>query len=164
MSIIFYLIQKSLYFKSYNYKLHPLFLVFMILIEFLLHFNNNYVFFVIIELLITNSISDILNFDVYTIFNILLFIYSSILSKSFNLYLILGFFFLTFLKTKHIGSGDIEVLFSISPLFSLYQLIKILFLASSFALAYMCIFRKNKIPFVPFLSFSIVIMLFLPSI
>ncbi|MGX2974920.1 prepilin peptidase [Ursidibacter arcticus] len=100
------------------------------------------------------------------LFNQSYFLYERI----FTLFIAILFFSLLSLLIKYIlkketlGSGDIILLIALSPLFSLEQFCWLLFIASLVGIGYSLIFylatkkRLTKLPFIPFISFSVMIL------
>lgn len=124
--------------------------------------KNDLFFLIFSSLLLINSITDYINNDVYTFFNILILITSLILLPikiSQALFSLLVPLFLFFLNKifNGIGLGDIELLTCICFVFNLYELIEIIFLSSFLNLIYAFFTKKKYFAFVPFLTISILI-------
>ncbi|MBV6524167.1 prepilin peptidase, partial [Ursidibacter maritimus] len=100
------------------------------------------------------------------LFNQSYFLYERI----FTLFIVILFFSLLSLLIKYLfnkealGSGDIILLIALSPLFSLEQFCWLLFIGSVAGIGYSLIFylatkkRLTKLPFIPFISFSMVVL------
>ena len=157
MALFFFLIYKSFLLKKYSYHLNHTVFITDLIFEQLCLITNNYFVFIIFNLILFNCLTDIINNNVYTIVNVIILIITLSTTKNINIYTL---FFLTILKTigsiyKNIGDGDIEFLLCIHPLFNFKQMMIIINLASLTSLFYMLKCRKNKIYFIPFLSFYI---------
>lgn len=112
-------------------------------------------------ILIFQSITDYINNDVFTVFNVLLaFVGIAIYGvNNINLIkLILPLFLILINKLINgMGLGDIELLFSLSFILNLYELILVLFIASLLNLVYATLIRKEIYAFVPFLTIATII-------
>lgn len=112
-------------------------------------------------ILIFQSVTDYINNDVYTVFNVLLaFVGIAIYGVNIiNLIKLILPLFLIFINKliNGMGLGDIELLFSLSFILNLYELILVLFIASLLNLVYATLIRKEIYAFVPFLTIATII-------
>lgn len=112
-------------------------------------------------ILVFQSVTDYINNDVYTVFNVLL-AFVGIAMYGVNIInlikLILPLFLILINKLINgMGLGDIELLFSLSFILNLYELILVLFIASLLNLVYATLIRKEIYAFVPFLTIATII-------
>ena len=156
-----YLIDR---FLVYNYNKHINKHMFFIelFIEAYSIYSKDHKFFILFTILLTISITDYINQDVYSIFNYLLAITMYILVRPnitrlllsmmvpISLYIINRFL-------NGIGSGDIELLFALAFCFEIVDMVKIIFVSSFLNLVYAFFKKKSSYSFVPFLSISCLI-------
>lgn len=125
-------------------------------------YKKDLVFFVLFTILLTQSITDYINHDVYSVLNyclaLLMFILASIklIDIVYSLTVPIGLFVINKF-IKGMGSGDLELLVSISFVFNFQSLLQIVFLSSLFNLLYSFFVKKDSYSFVPFLSISCLI-------
>lgn len=108
----------------------------------------------------------------FSIANLLFFDNLFLYEKLFCLFFCLGFFALFIPLTKLIykkevfGLGDAILLIAISPIFQMEQMLILLLTASLSGIFYYCIYwlikkqKLIKLPFVPFISFAVIVLLF----
>lgn len=122
-------------------------------------YSKDLIFFILFTILFTISITDYINQDVYSIFNYLLdtIMYFLLKPNISNLLMSLIIPLILFILNKFMngmGYGDIELLASLSFVFGLTDLVKIIFLASLINLIYAFFYKKDSYSFVPFISIS----------
>lgn len=153
--IYFLLISKYIKYK-YSISIRKQVFFIELLIEFISIYKQDILFFILFTILLTQSITDIINYDIYSILNIFLALFL-ILYKGLNISKYLTSITLPLILliiNKGIGLGDIEILFIEAIIFDIYKLSLIVFISSFINLIYALI-RKNKYyPFVPFISMS----------
>ena len=116
-------------------------------------------------ILLFQSITDYINNDVYSFFNLLLLLINinNINLMNYSSFLVPIILLIINKVTNGIGFGDIEIIFVLSFIFNIYELFLILFFASSLNLIYAFFYKKDKYPFVPFLSIAILIIYFVSN-
>lgn len=150
--IVFYLFFKYRYDKNLN--------IYVLLFLFFLYITLKEIKIILIfYCLIFNCISDLYNNDVYTIANLIILLILIInrnvkINYSFIYPIILYIFYE--LK-KNIGLGDIELIFILCFKYSLFEISKILLIASFLNIIYAFLIKKNKYAFVPFISLGVYI-------
>lgn len=160
--IIFFSLTKFIKYK-YHKSLNIYYLIPFIFIDFYIIYSKQYNLLILFYILMIQTIFDLINNDIYTILNLFIII-NSFIFKQFDLFntlnnLILILILLIIYYFRHsIGLGDIELLFSLSFIYDLYNLSLILLISSLFALLYSSINKKRYYAFVPFISLAIYIL------
>jgi len=161
MSIFIYILVRKFIKNKYNFKLNNLYLFFSMSIEIYSLYLKDILFYIVFELLLFSSLTDVINNDVYTLANIAIFIvgiiYKNNLSEMLLAMLLPFVLFILARISKGIGNGDIELLFCLSSIFNLYQMCLICLIASILNLIYGIHIKRNVYPFIPFMSIACII-------
>lgn len=166
MCIIYYNLLKLFVYKKYNVKLPFYTIIFYLLIDLYFLYSNNLLFYIFLTILLTQSIFDLINYDVYSLLNILLLIvgilfrYQYIKTNIIPTIIITLSFCLINVLNKGIGTGDIELIAIISIVFNYIICLKVLSLASMSNLLFALFYQKDKYPFVPFIFVAFIIVIF----
>ena len=119
---------------------------------------NDFWLYIIFIILLFQSLCDIFNNDVYTIFNISLLLIGVITNYNHIIYYLISSLILPIilllikLLTNAIGGGDIEMLFCLGFIFKFNEICLILLIASILNIIYSFINKKEKYAYIPFLS------------
>ena len=152
-------IDRFIYYKySKHINKHMFFIIFLINIYYL--YSKDMFFFIIFNVLLFESITDIINHDVFSICNLIIFaicFYQSYPNISYTSFLVPLTLYILNLFFNGMGIGDIELLFSICPLFDFRKMTLLIFLASIFNIIYSFFVRKESYSFIPFLSIGILL-------
>ena len=163
-SLIQFNLLKSFIKKIYKHNISFITFILMILNEILFITNKDIFAFLLFNILIFQSTTDIINNDVYTIFDVLIVLFAYITKNNINELTTFIFPILLFIIEKiihSIGKGDIELIFCLCFIFNIYE-ISLILLLSSIANILLSIFKKkNKYPFVPFISMGTFIIYYL---
>lgn len=123
-----------------------------------IYYSNIY-YLIPLFLLITNSVTDYINHDVYSVFNIVLVLYAVLILKpgieSVLISLIVPLILYLLNKLyKGMGQGDIELFIALSFYFDIVSLVKILLISSLLNLLYAAFVHKESYCFVPFITIA----------
>lgn len=137
----------------------------MLIIEMISINKNDPKLLCLAMILLFQSITDYINNDVYLFFNLLLLLINinNINSMNYSSFLVPIILLIINKAINGIGFGDIEIIFVLSFIFNIYELFLILFFASSLNLIYAFFYKKDKYPFIPFLSIAILIIYFVSN-
>lgn len=138
-----------------------LFFIFVQLEILIILTKTHYLFYLILFVLIYESITDYYSYEINSIGNYILIILGIILSLLNNDYhifkLIIPFILYLLSFFDLLGSGDAEMFLMLSFYFDYEDNIYILFLTCILSLIYSLINKKDKIPLVPFITLSVLI-------
>jgi len=158
-TLIYYIFLYNFINKHYGYKL-PKYIVLLILIsEILVIINNDLLLFILIQLLLFDSITDYINKDVYIYPNAIVIILGLSLHRSIydllsSTLIIPTVLFVLNKFYKGIGTGDIILLFCLGFIYNYKSMIYILLIASCTNLIYAFLVRKKQYSFVPFIALA----------
>lgn len=156
MAFLFSIYFTKFLYKKYHIRIDFIFLIYALIDVYSL-INNDLTFFVVFTFLLTQSITDYINQDVYSEVNVLPTIYAIILNSNqlFSKFLYasilpIALMIINRFKTL-IGMGDIEIIFVLGLLFGYEQLLLIVLISSLINLVYAFFIKKNRYSFVPFI-------------
>ena len=158
MGLIFFILVNQFINKIYKKSINKQVFFILFILDLYTLYSKDYFFCTLAYILLFHSITDIINYDVYSILNYLLMIISFLKYKTISISILIPIILAIInVFKKGIGQGDIELLFGLSFIFEFYDLVLIVFIASILNLIY-SLFSKNKLfPFVPFLSIATMI-------
>ena len=132
-----------------------LFILFMQLELAFLLIENHYLYYLLIYVLVFESISDYYSLEIYSLFNYLLMMIGIMNINNFSIYNLLIPLCLYILAYMNLlGMGDSEIYLVLSLYFNYEQLVYILFISSLLSSIYILINKKDKIALVPFITLS----------
>ena len=158
-AFLFYLLTSKFITYKYNKKLGIIYFLIDIISEIYLINSLDIKFYIIFQILLFQSITDITNNDVYLIPNIAIclipFIFNeySLFNTLISFLLPLVIYLISKLN-KGIGDGDIELLICLCFLFDIKQMCYICLIASTLNIIFSLHQKRNIYPFVPFISIA----------
>ena len=160
-TLIYYKFLKTFIYKKYNYQLRPKICIFILLFEILLLVNKDLLLFAISQILIFQSITDIINKDVYTLINLLFipiafYTNQSIIDNLLSEIIVVIIYLLSKI-INGIGIGDINLLFYLGLIFDYPSMLHIILLASILNILYALFHPKKSYSFIPFISISCIV-------
>lgn len=137
-------------------------MVFILISEIISIINNDLLFFIIFQLMIFNTITDIINKDVYIVPNLLFILLGFTLNRPIKEVIVSISIFPTMLfilskLTNGIGLGDVILVFLLGFIFDIKRLVSTILLASIINLIYALFIKKDEYSFVPFIFISILL-------
>lgn len=156
-ALIYYKLLSIFIYKRYKRVLSQYIGILVLFFELLSIMNRDLVLFIMSNVLIFQSITDIINNDVYIYPNLLLIplgFYRPVVSILSSTIIIPAVLLILSKITKGLRAGDINLLFCLGFIFDYEQMIYIVLVASILNLIYAFFARKNTYSFEPFISIS----------
>lgn len=125
--------------------------------------SNIYLYFLIFVNLLAMTYQDMKYEKVYSAYSFMILIYAVFANPYFTVSRVIGvlFFPLMFYIIKKTvgevsGEADVELIAVLGALLGIGNLMCVMLIASVYALAYIAVFKKIEIPFVPFITLGVI--------